>query len=363
MMALTAVPATTAAQDSGNESGKTPLGATMSGKATIGTDAGKIEARLLSGLVVKQTASRIVDAIGTDYTSLAFVVLPLPKEEANSGDFVGGAGWDVIQSVEKLPVVDDMMQVREAIEGFRMRYAGIAAVGIKVCRAGVQKDRFGASATDFLGSATSVLNAATPLLNLFKQDFTYSGHTLRIRDGMLVSAIRGEIATRRKPPAAATMGPRNFSEAIEIVGKDITSLPEAARCPEDGGAEQTRQRLEADFERFRGELAQPGSEEGLSLLKAAESQLRRYGLRPATLVLAIDANGASFVQKSNLFTMFGAETFTISSGIVVSYEFYEPQSGGMRSLRAAGVLSCMSGAVGLRRMHKAKEVNSQATCY
>jgi len=99
------------------------------------------------------------------------------------------------------------------------------------------------------------------------------------------------------------------------------------------------------------------------LLGAAEDQLRRFGPRPATLVLAIDADGASLVKRSNLVTMFGAESTTVSSGIVVSYEFYEPQSGGIGALKAAGVLSCVSGAVGIRAMHTAGKIRDRATCY
>lgn len=69
------------------------------------------------------------------------------------------------------------------------------------------------------------------------------------------------------------------------------------------------------------------------------------------------------VKRTNIGTMFGAETTTISSGIVVSYEFYEPQSGGIGSLKAAGVLSCVSGAVGIRAMHTADKIRNRATCY
>ncbi|WP_144039892.1 hypothetical protein [Novosphingobium sp. TH158] len=337
----------------------------MKGETTVEAEAGKIEAKLLSGLAVKNAAKRIVDEIGTDYTNLTFVVLPLPKDETASSDYVGGAGWDVLPNLESLPKLNDMLQLREDLDGFKMRYASIVAAGTKACKPALQSEAIDKSITGSLGSATSVLNAATPLLDLFKQDFTYGGHSLRIRDGMLVSAIRGEIAKRRKPlaPSAASGGARTFAAAMQMLERELSALPTAARCAEDSGAEQLRKELADEFARFRADLSWPGSEEGLTVLEAAEKQLRQFGPRPATLVLSIDASGATTVKKKNLFTMFGAESLTVSSGVVVSYEFYEPRSGGVRSLRAGGVLSCMSGAVGFRAIHKGRKVTSQATCY
>lgn len=347
-------------------SGGTPLGATMSGKTDVRAGAGAIEARLLTGLVVKEAATRIVDATGTDFSSLTMVVLPIPKETQDSPPIIGGQGWDVLQATEALPVVEDMVRVRDGLARFGARHAAIAAAGTRACKASaVQGEWSDKGINDTLGSITGVLNAATPLLNLFKQDFVYDGLKVRVREGMLVSAVRGEIAARRKPPAAAaTEGPQTLSEAVEAMGRQLAALPASARCGGgDGGAEAARERLAGEFDAFRGELAGPGAQAGTTLIGAAEAQLRRYGPRPATLVLAIDADGASMVKRTNIGTMFGAETTTISSGIVVSYEFYEPQSGGIGSLKAAGVLSCVSGAVGLRAMHQAQKIRDRATCY
>ena len=99
--------------------------------------------------------------------------------------------------------------------------------------------------------------------------------------------------------------------------EQLKALPPQASCGDgDGGAEAGRAKLAAEFEGFLGELSGPGSQGSSSLIEAAEDQLRRYGPRPATLVLAIDADGASLVKRSNLGTMFGAESTTVSSGIV-----------------------------------------------
>jgi hypothetical protein len=367
---LVTVPGTGGAQDYESASargggGGTPLGATATGRTDLRSDAGKIEARLLTGVVVKQAASRIVDATGTDFSSLTMVVLPVPKETQDSSPIVGGQGWDVLQAADQLPVVEDMIRVRDGLTRFGQRHAAIAATGTRACRSAVQGEKIDKGISDTLGSITGVLNTATPLLNLFKQDFIYQGLSTRVREGMLVSAVRGEIAARRKPASAASnAGPQNLSDAVEAMAGQLSSLPEDARCGEgDGGAEAVRSALAAEFEAFRGALAGSGSQPGTTLLEAAEAQLRRYGPQPATLVLAIDADGASLVQRSNLITMFGAESTTVSSGIVVSYEFYEPQSGGIGSLKAAGVLSCVSGAVGIRAMHRGAKVRDRATCY
>lgn len=344
-------------------SGETPLGATMSGQTTLEDSAGQIEAKLLSGLAVKEAASTIVDSIGTDFSNLTVVVLPVAKDAEDSSPVVGAAGWDVLQGVNQVPVVDDMVRVRDALDQFRQRYAVIARNGVRACRASDRQPEKGFESQ--LESITGVLQVATPLLNLFKQDFIYQGLRARVREGMLVTAVRGEIVARRtgvsavRPEGAAT-----FREAVDMVGGQLQSLPEAARCGEqDGGAETARAALAGEFENFRSELSGAGSVDGMTRLAAAEDQLRRYGPRPATLVLAIDADGASMVQRKNIITMFGAETTTISSGLVVSYEFYEPQSGGLASLRAAGVLSCVSGAVGIRKIHKAKRIKSRANCF
>lgn len=359
--AVVPLPGWAAAQDGG-----TPLGASASGQTVLGADVGRIEARLLTGVAVKQAARRIVDATGTDFSSLTMVVLPVPKEAQDSASTVGGMGWDVLQGADQLPVVEDMVRVRDRLGRFAGRYAGIVATGTKACRANVQGELIEKGEIDSLGSITNVLNAATPLLNLFKQDFVYQGLNTRVRDGMLVTAVRGEIAARRKsaPASAVTGGAETLRAAIETLGDQLKALPPQASCGDgDGGAEAGRARLAAEFEGFLGELSGPGSQGGSSLIEAAEDQLRRFGPRPATLVLAIDADGASLVKRSNLGTMFGAESTTVSSGIVVSYEFYEPQSGGIGSLKAAGVLSCVSGAVGIRAMHTADKIRNRATCY
>lgn len=344
-------------------SDETPLGATMSGQTTLEDGAGQIEAKLLSGLAVKEAASTIVDAIGTDFSNLTVVVLPVAKDAEDSSPVVGAAGWDVLQGANQVPVVDDMVRVRDALDQFRQRHAVIARNGARACRAGDRQPEKGFESQ--LESITGVLQVATPLLNLFKQDFIYQGLRARVREGMLVTAVRGEIVARRTSVSAVPPGGSStFREAVELVGGQLQPLPEAARCGEkDGGAETARAALATEFENFRSELSGAGSVDGMTRIDAAEDQLRRYGPRPATLVLAIDADGASMVQRKNLVTMFGAETTTVSSGVVVSYEFYEPQSGGLASLRAAGVLSCVSGAVGIRDIHKAKRIKSRATCF
>ena len=369
-VAMLALPGASGAQDyeasSRSGSGGTPLGANMTGQTQFaGPDVGRIEARLLSGVAVKQAARRIVDATGTDFSSLTMVVLPVPKEAQDSASTVGGMGWDVLQGADQLPVVADMVRVRDGLIAFNQRYEAIAAAGAKACRANVQGELTDKGVIDTLGSITNVLNAATPLLNLFKQDFVYQGLNTRVREGMLVTAVRGEIAARRKPSvAAAPTGPQNLRDAVAATQRQLAALPAAATCGEaDGGAEAARIALAGEFDAFLGELSGPGSQAGTSLISAAEDQLRRFGPRPATLVLAIDADGASLVKRSNLGTMFGAESTTVSSGIVVSYEFYEPQSGGIGSLKAAGVLSCVSGAVGIRAMHNADRIKNRATCY
>lgn len=342
--------------------GGVPLGATMTGQTKFeGSEVGRIEARLLTGVAVKQAARRIVDATGTDFSSLTMVVLPVPKEAQDSSSTVGGMGWDVLQGADQLPVVEDMVLVRDRLDRFGRRYAGIVATGTTACRANVQGELTEKGVIDQFGSVTNVLNAATPLLNLFKQDFVYQGLSTRVREGMLVTAVRGEIAARRKPPVvAASDGAQTFREAIDDFGKQLASLPEQANC---GDAESERAKLAGEFEGFLGELSGPGSQSGSSLIGSAEDQLRRFGPSPATLVLAIDADGASLVKRSHLGTIFGAESTTVSSGIVVSYEFYEPQSGGIGSLKAAGVLSCVSGAVGIRAMHNASRIKTRAICY
>ena len=369
---LLALPGVGGAQDyetsSRPPSGGTPLGASMTGLTKFeGKDVGRIEARLLTGVAVKQAARWIVDATGTDFSSLTMVVLPVPKEAQDSASTVGGMGWDVLQGADQLPVVADMVRVRDRLDRFAQRYAGIVATGTKACRANVQGELTDKGVIDQLGSINSVLGAATPLLNLFKQDFIYEGLNARVREGMLVTAVRGEIAARRKPataPAANAGGAETFRAALETLGDQLKALPPQASCGDaDGGAEAERARLATEFEGFLGDLSGPGSQGSASLIDAAEDQLRRFGPRPATLVLAIDADGASLVRRSNLGTMFGAESTTVSSGIVVSYEFYEPQSGGIGSLKAAGVLSCVSGAVGIRAMHNADRIKTRATCY
>lgn len=343
----------------------TPLGATVTGQTTLKDDAGKIEARLLTGVAAKQAARRIVDDIGTDFSSLTVVVLPVPQEAQNSPSWVGGAGWDVLQGTDQLPVVGDMVTVREQLNRFVQRHAAIAASGVRSCRSSAQQEQGEKDVLGTIGSIITGLETATPLLNLFKQDFLYQAISTRVREGMLVTAVRGEIAARRKSaPASVETGPQTFGEAINAVQAKLATLPVAARCGEDdGGAEVARTALAGEFEGFLGQLSEPGSVPGSSMLAAAEDQLRRYGPRPATLVLAIDADGASLVQRTNLSTMFGGESTTVSSGIVVSYEFYEPQSGGISSLKGAGVLSCVSGAVGIRAIHNVRKIRSRATCY
>lgn len=334
----------------------------MTGQTTLaGADVCRIEARLLSGVGVKQAAKRIVDATGTDFSTLTMVVLPVPKEAQDSSSMVGGMGWDVLQGAVQLPVVQDMVLVWDRLDRFRQRYTGIVAEGTKSCRANVQAELSEKGVIEQLGSITNVLDAATPLLSLFKQNFIYQGLNTRVRDGMLVTAVRCEIATRRKATvAAASGGAQTFSEAIDDLRQQLASLPEKANCD---SAEAERAKLASEFDAFLGQLSGPGSHGSSSLIGAAEDQLRRFGPRPATLVLAIDADGASMVRRTNIGTIFGAESTTISSGIVVSYEFYEPQSGGIGSLKAAGVLSCVSGAVGIRAMHNARRINERATCY
>lgn len=374
-VALLALPGAGGAQDyeassSRSGSGGTPLGASMKGETKFEKDddsnVGRIEAKLLAGVVVKQAARRIVDATGTDFSSLTMVVLPVPQEAENASSMVGGKGWDVLEGKDKLPVVVDMVRVRERLERFGQRYAGIVTAGTRACRANVQSELTNKGVIDQLNSITGVLNTATPLLNLFKQDFLYRGLDLRVRDGMLVAAVRGEIAARRKPavPSTSAGGADTFREAIDTLGGQLAALPPQASCGEsDGGAEAARAKLAAEFEGFLGELSGPASQGDTSLIAAAEDQLRRFGPRPAALVLAIDADGASLVKRSNLGTMFGAESTTVSSGIVVSYEFYEPQASGIGSLKAAGVLSCVSGAVGIRAMHNGDRIKNRATCY
>ncbi len=353
----------------------TPLDAQMTGQTKRFDSAGWIEARLLSGLVVKEAARRIVDSTGADFSSLSFVVLPVPKEAQDASSMVGGKGWDVVEGADQLPVVTDLVLIRDSLDQFRQRYGVIAANGTRSCRASVQAEKgfdgggFGKVESESkdivgqLGEITGIMNAATPLLNLLKQDFFYHGIHTNLRDGMLVTAIRGEIAERRKSGGKTAGGARNLTQAVEAIGQQLAALPTAARCEDDGGAEAARAALASEFDSFRSELAGPGSDAGLTLLAAAENQLRLYGPRPATLVLAIDADGASLVERKNLFTMFGAEAVTVSSGVVVSYEFYEPRLDRMDSLRSAGVLSCMSGAVGIRAIHKARKIRSRASCF
>lgn len=375
--ALAAVVGPARAQDYETQASTTatPLGAQMTGQTKRSDSAGWIEAKLLSGLVVKEAARRIVESTGTDFSSLSFVVLPVPKEAQDASSTVGGKGWDVIEGADQLPVVTDLVLVRDSLDRFRQRYGVIAANGARACRSSVQPEKGigsgvigevgsgGKNIVGQLGEITGIMNAATPLLNLLKQDYFYHGLHTGLRDGMLVTAIRGEIAQRRKPVDKTGGGAQNLTQAVDAIGQQLTALPGTARCEEDGGAEAARAALAAEFDTFRNDLAGSGSVAGMTLLAAAEDQLRRYGPRPATLVLAIDADGASLVERKNLFTMFGSEAVTVSSGVVVSYEFYEPRVDRMDSLRSAGVLSCMSGAIGIRSIHKAKKIRSQASCF
>lgn len=364
-LALTISPGVVNAQ--GDNNAKTPLGANFEGKTQIdsGSEVGRFEGRLLSSVAVKQAAKQIVDATGTDFTSLTIAVLPLAKAEgATDADMIGGDGWDVLQSAEALPVVDDMVAVKERLDDFRLRYGSVVASGIRSCKADFHMESANKGIGGTLESITGVLNAATPLLNLFKQDFTYGGFKLGLRPGMLVTAVRGEIATRRRvASAAAGAGGLTMTEAVDSVERELSALPDAARCETSANtAEAARAQLAAQFDAFRAGLSRPGKQAGLSIIEAADDQLMHFGPRPATLVLAIDASGSSVVERRNLTTMFGAESVTVSTGLVVSYEFYEPKSGGVRSLKAAGVISCLSGAVGIRSIHKAKEVRSRSGC-
>lgn len=375
ILALTIGPARAQDNETQASTTTTPLGAQMTGQTKRFDSAGWIEAKLLSGLVVKEAARRIVDSTGTEFSSLSFVVLPVPKEAQDASSMVGGKGWDVIEGADQLPVVTDLVLMRDSLERFRQRYGVIAANGTQACRSSVQAEKgfgdigFGdeepedKDTVQQLGEITGIMNAATPLLNLLKQDFFYHGIHASLRDGMLVTAIRGEIAQRRKPAGKAAGGARTLTQAVEAIGQRLTALPGTAQCENDDGAEKARAALAGDFDQFRNNLTGPGSVAGTTLLAAAEDQLRRYGPRPATMVLAIDADGASLVERKNLFTMFGAESVTVSSGVVVSYEFYEPRVEPMDSLRAAGVLSCMSGAVGIRSIHSANKIRSKATCF
>ncbi len=367
-LALTISPGAVNAQDN---NAKTPLGANFEGKTQIdsGSEVGRFEGRLLSSVAVKQAAKQIVDATGTDFTSLTIAVLPLAKADgANDADMIGGDGWDVLQSAEALPVVDDMVAVKERLDDFRQRYSGVVASAVRGCKPRFQMESEskggGGTFESVTGSITGMLNTATPLLNLFKQDFTYGGFKLGLRPGMLVTAVRGEIATRRRVAStAAGADGLTMSEAVDSVERELSALPDAARCEANANtAEAARAQLAAQFDAFRAGLSRPGKQAGLSIIEAADDQLMHFGPHPATLVLAIDASGSSVVERRNLTTMFGAESVTVSTGLVVSYEFYEPKSGGVRSLKAAGVISCLSGAVGIRSIHKAKEVRSRSGC-
>lgn len=268
--ALFALPNSGVAQDyeasSRSGAGGVPLGATMTGQTNFdGSDVGRIEARLLTGVAVKQAARRIVDATGTDFSSLTMVVLPVPKEAQDSSSTVGGMGWDVLQGADQLPVVEDMVLVRDRLDLFRQRYARIVTAGTSACRANLQGEMIEKGVIDQIGSITNVLNAVTPLLSLFKQDFVYQGLHTRVREGMLVTAVRGEIAARRKPPVvAASGGAQTFREAIDGLGKQLASLPEQANC---GDAESERAKLAAEFEGFLGELSGPGSQGSSSLIR------------------------------------------------------------------------------------------------
>lgn len=358
-----------AKDDERRASSETPLGATMSGKTELENDAGRIEARLLTGVVVKEAARQIVSATGTDYSTLTMVVLPVPREADNASAIVGGMGWDVLQGADRIPVVTDLVRVRDGLEGFRLRYAAIAEAGTRACRATIQAEKAeGSGEKGFLqqiDEITAGLQLATPLLNLFKQDFVYHGLRMQVREGMLVTAVRGEIAARRKPAAPSSGGgAQSLADAMATVERQIAALPASAQCGDsDGGAETARAALAEDFSRFSSELSGPGSDPATTLLAAAEDQLQRFGPRPATLVLAIDGDGASLIERRNIATLFGGESTTVSSGILISYEFYEPQSGGVASLRAAGVLSCVSGAVGLRAIHHADKIHRKARCF
>lgn len=364
-LALVAAPvAGVAAED-------TPLGAEMTGSTELEDDAGWIEARLLTGIVAKQAAREIIADIGIDYTSLAMVVLPVPKDSEDSTSMVGGRGWDVIDAADRVPVVADMVKVRDRVDGFDRQYDSIAAAAGQACKKSDFTPMFESGNKGFdaiAGAITGSLNAATPILSLLKQDFVYQGLDTHVRDGMLVTAIRSEYVAQRAikaktAGAAAASGPRNFAETVEMLSAKLAQPVAVEGCAKSDPYEEQRVALVTGFEGFLGQLEQPGSSGEGTLLAEAEAQLARYGLRPATLVLAIEADGASLVKRSNLTTMFGAESTTISSGVVVSYEFYESGSAGIASLKAAGVLSCMSGAVGIRKLHKAGKLKDRAVCY
>lgn len=346
--------------------GEDPLGANIEGKTTLVNSAGRIEARLLAGIAVKAAARRIVDAIGTQNTSLAVVVLPLPKVAAED-EIIGVAGWDTVPDAASLPVVEDMVRVRDGLESFRRRYDAAASASISRCNALNMEQSENKGVPDWIPNATNLIKAAAPLLNLFRQDFTYSGIGLGLRDGMLVTAIRGEIVARRKAAQpggglpAAPAGSETMAGAVEALATLFAQDFAVVRCP--GGDSAELDRLAQEFEAFRSALSGPASVPGQTLLEAAESQLQRHGARPGTLVLAIDAAGASLVERRNIGTLFGAEAATVSSGLVVSYEFYEPQSSGIRALKAAGVLSCMSGTEGIRKLHSAEKPDSRARCF
>ncbi len=337
------------------------LGNSATGVTTAKDNAGKIEASLLAGRVVKEAASRIVDDIGTDFSSLTFVVLPVAKTE-NPDDVIGFDGWDVLGAVKDLPVVADMVTVRDELQRFRHRHAVLSARAADRCKPAYQGEK---SISSVITGINSTLTAAAPLFDLLKQDFTYSNIKIGMRDGMLVTAIRAELIERAKPSSAGqSAGASSMLEAVEDTERLLASLPKPALCPDfvtENNAELAK--LKNAFASFRRSLDGPASISGKTLLAAAGEQFRRYGAKPATLVLAIDAVGASMVEKKNLFTMFGAEAVTVSTGIVVSYEHYEPYSGGLRSLKNAGVLSCMSGAMGIRALHKAKDQHTRAICF
>lgn len=304
------------------------------GTTTLGTNAGKLEGQLLSGVASEKAALQIAGAVAPLTANKAVFVLA--GEEA--------LGFDILDAYNaRYEALSAAMNTTKPV---CPTAAGVVAAAVPV----------------------AAIGAAVELAaRLFRTDFTVSNLEIATDDQLLARSVAAALTGPNRDvfvPSMVTTPAIGSGNSVIMDFKSLglehdalqaclSKLNKAPKTNKDAIAKLSA--ISKRYDDFVTGVSAPNDKGAIEIIVAARQAILRDQLdKPDTQVLRVKmhSTGGTLYTQKNFWTAFGAPIFHVTGGTVVSYALADPKSG---KLGVGGSLMCSSG------FHTAKQVHARTT--
>jgi hypothetical protein len=303
----------------------------IKGEVTTGTNAGAIEAHLLSALVARRAAALLAKQVGPEAGEKIAIVsvsevasLQQSSTLLFAKELMQAARANALATEPAAAIIPDRTQLPAGL-------LPIPAIGLG-------------------------LDALSKIVGYFRSDFTVSGTDTPVDDVLFIAAIAEALMTAGanvfapslQPPSFDNLPPtRLFDLMKELVAMQaeaaaaVTNFDQAARdltksdrSQANGAARDAWKIVLGLYDTFVAKLVVPDAAGRLPLVAlATEMVVKEFASPGKVLVVKPHRAGGSFITRKNLWTSLGANPFTVAGGVVLSYAIFDGSNGTM--LRAA----------------------------